>query len=114
MHSMNETGSLTNLMMINSRSKTPEVGDGATLLSWTDRYPATVVWVSPSGKTIKLQEDRAIRTDSNGLSEEQSYRYEPNPDAPLQVARLTARGWKILKGNRVLVGYREKYHDYSF
>jgi hypothetical protein len=110
-----EFGSLNNLMMSRQRTPpTPEVGMGATLLSWTDRYPATVVWVSPSGKTLHLQEDNAERVDDNGMSECQSYRFTPNPAAAVQVARLTAKGWKVVKGKRVLLGRREKYYDYSF
>jgi hypothetical protein len=109
-----EFGSLNNLLMANSKPRTPQVGDGATLLSWTDRHPATVVWVSPSGKTIHVQEDDAVRSDDNGMSEVQSYTFTPNPNAAKKVARLTPKGWKILKGSRVLIGHREKYHDYSF
>jgi len=110
-----ETGSLVNLCMMNSKpNPTPKVGDGATILGWTDRHPATVVFVSPSGKTIHLQEDDYKRTDSNGMSECQSYLFTPNPKAPVQVARLTPKGWKIVKGSRVSVGRREKYHDFSF
>ncbi len=110
-----ETGSFTNLCMMNSKpNPAPKVGDGATILGWTDRHPATVVFVSENGKTIHLQEDDAKRTDSNGMSECQSYLFVPNPKAPVQIARLTPKGWKIVKGSRVLVGHREKYHDFSF
>jgi hypothetical protein len=109
-----EFGSLNNLMMANAKSAAPKVGDGATILSWTDRFPATVVYVSKSGKTIHLQEDRADRTDSYGMSEMQVYTYTPDTTAPVKVARLTAKGWKILKGARVMVGRRERYHDFSF
>src|SRR5678809_718969 len=35
----------------------PRVGDGATLCLWSDRHAATVVYVSPSFKTIRIQED---------------------------------------------------------
>lgn len=110
-----EFGSLNNMLMANTRNvTTPKVGDGATILGWTDRHPATVVWVSENGKTIHLQEDDAKRTDSNGMSECQSYLFVPNPKAAVQVARLTPKGWKIVKGSRVRVGSREKYHDFSF
>jgi hypothetical protein len=109
-------GSLNNLLAASSRAKPepPKVGDGATLISWTDRHPATVVWVSESGKTIRLQEDFARRTDKEGMSECQSYLYEPNPQAAVLTARLTKRGWKVVKGPRVVVGVREKYYDFSF
>jgi hypothetical protein len=83
-----EFGSFNNLMMANSKPvETPKVGDGATILSWSDRTPATVVFVSENGKTIHIQEDNAVRTDSNGMSECQSYSFTANPSAPVQRAR---------------------------
>ena len=110
-----EHGSLNNMLMANSKpNKTPAVGDGATILGWTDRHPATVIEVSPSGKTIRIQEDDAERTDSNGMSEIQSYKFKANPKGAIHEVRLTKKGWKIVKGSRVLVGHREKYHDFSF
>jgi len=110
-----EFGSFNNMMMANSKPvESPKVGDGATILSWSDRTPATVVFVSENGKTIHIQEDNAVRTDSNGMSECQSYSFTANPSAPIQVVRLTKKGWKIVKGSRILVGSRSKYHDYSF
>jgi hypothetical protein len=48
------------------------------------------------------------------MSEMQSYKFTPNTSAPVKIAKLTKKGWKIVKGSRVLVGSREKYHDYSF
>lgn len=63
---------------------------------------------------MHIQEDHATHTYPNGLSEIQSYAYAPNLDAPRQVVRLTSKGWKIVRGNRVLVGHREKYRDPSF
>ncbi len=111
---MKETGSLTNLLLSNTKPAVPKVGDGATLLCWTDRRAATVVFVSPSGKTIHLQEDIAERTDAHGMSECQSYTFTPDPTATVQVARLTKKGWKVVKGSRVIIGTRDKYYDYSF
>ena len=110
-----EFGSLNNLLLSGSRgAPAPTVGMGATILSWSDRSPATVVEVSASGKTIKLQEDTATRTDTNGMSECQDYAFAPDPSAPLQVARLTSKGWKIVGGSRVRLGERSRYHDFSF
>jgi len=110
-----EFGSLNNMMGVGAGKKiVPEVGMGATILSWTDRTPATVVEVSESKRTIVLQEDDAKRTDQNGMSECQSYEYTPNSSAPRHTARLTKKGWKIVRGSRVALGRREMYHDFSF
>lgn len=99
---------------MNTRSKAPEVGDGVTILHWSDRTAATIVWVSPTGKTVRLQEDNAKRTDTNGMSESQTYEFTRNTEATIQTARLTSKGWKITKGSRILIGHRSAYHDYSF
>jgi hypothetical protein len=107
-------GNLINRVMERS-SGAPKVGDGATLLHYSDRTAATVTRVSASGKTAWVREDKAIRTDTNGMSEEQSYRFEPDPSAPEQrVVRLKNGSWKVANGPRVRFGVRSKYHDFSF
>lgn len=93
---------------------------GATVLYWTDRRAATIVWVSPSGKSLKIRGDKAIRTDSYGMSDAQSYRYEPQPDAPEVEYTLRKDGRWIRKGQpmrgsaSLLIGVRDEYYDYSF
>ena len=109
-----ETGSLMNHLMSGS-ARGPVVGEGATLLHWTDRTAATVIRVSPSGKTAWLREDTAIRTDDHGMSDSQAYRYEPNPNGREWRVSLTKRGWRVMgRGSGVLFGVRRAYHDYSF
>lgn len=95
-------------------SMTPYVGMGATELLWSDRHAYTVVEVSPSGKTLKLQRDIAIRVDGLGMSDGQSYRYEPDPAASLVTVRKCRDGrWKS-GGSVFAVGYRSEHYDYSF
>lgn len=110
-----ETGSLTNWALGGTNGQpTPEVGMGVTVLHWTDRSAGTVSRVSQSGKTFWFRADRAMRVDSNGMSELQAYRYEPQPDAPEQAARRTKDGaWKSASG-QVRVGERMAYRDYTF
>ncbi len=69
-------GSLVNYLMGNN-SSLPVVGEGATLLSYTDRRACEVVSVSEDSRTVTLESLTAIRTDKNGMSEDQDYRYEP-------------------------------------
>lgn len=111
-----ETGSVTNWMMSGTKGQpTPEVGMGITILHWTDRSAGTITRVSPSGKRFWYRPDTAIRVDSNGMSESQEYRYEPNPDATEREVRLNSKGeWKEVKGSRVALGYRCAYYDFSF
>jgi hypothetical protein len=111
---------------------TPEVGMGATILGWTDRYPATIIAVrdrKDGGWDIDVQEDNCKRTDKNGFSEMQNYDYSPNPNGYVSHYRFvpttgrwvgmrlnaeTGR-WNVVRdGNGLRIGQREKYHDFSF
>lgn len=116
-----ETGSLMNHLMSGSEGPAPEVGMGATVLHWTDRSACTVEYVSPDKRELWVRYDTAIRTDSHGMSDSQSYRYEPNPQGILRAFFLTAEGWREGrtrrgrgKGGALLLGVRQHYHDYSF
>lgn len=70
-----ETGSFVNMMM-SSNSSMPEVGKGATFLSWTDRHAYEVMSVSDDCKTVIVQQYMPERIDSNGMSDSQDYKYE--------------------------------------
>ena len=107
-----ETGSLTNHLLSGTKGEPkPKVGMGATILGWTDRHAATIIRVTPT--QVHVQKDRAIRLDSNGMSESQQYRYERDTDALVLVFRKTKKGWKGHSGF-LRVGDRNEYHDYSF
>lgn len=118
-----ETGSLVNHLRTHGIYPTlPAVGDGATVMHWTDRDAATVieVTVSKSGKTavVTVQGDHVKRVDTNGMSESQTYEYAPNPNGgkPSFKFRRVENGWKRVgkNGPGVGFGYRDAYHDYSF
>lgn len=108
-----ETGSVVNHVMSGSAAR-PEVGAAATVLSWTDRHGATVVWVSPSGKTCRVREDRATRADARGMSDCQEWTHEPDPGGREHTFRLGKRGWRSPSGTGVVFGRRESYYDFSF
>lgn len=94
----------------------PIVGEGATYLSYTDRHAYTITAVDPKGKWFDMTRDKAERADSHGMSESQDYTFTTNPNAkPIRV-RMSKKGWRIggMKGNKVLVGVRDEYYDYSF
>ncbi len=94
----------------------PQIGMGATHLGWTDRTPYTIISISKSGKSFVMQEDKSTRTDKNGMSDAQSYTHESNPEGRTREVRMTKRGWRIggVRGDKVLVGVRTRYYDYSF
>ena len=113
------TGSFINNLMQDAITPAPEVGMGATMISWTDRQPATIIEVSKSGKKITIQTDIATRTDDNGMSDAQSYTFEPNPNGYTEEYSLRKNGRWVrvgddLNGSSLLIGYREEYYDYSF
>jgi hypothetical protein len=112
-------GSFFNRVMEQSASPTPELGMGATELCYSDRRAYTVVLLIDA-KTIVAQADHAVRTDNNGMSDSQSYRYEPNPEGRTVTLTLRKNGNWIEKGQPMkngtvfALGYRNAYYDYSF
>lgn len=124
-----QTGSLANHVWSGPQPIEPEVDMGCTILKWTDRAAATILEVRKTKqgkiKEIVIQEDTATRTDTNGMSESQTYDYTPNPQGTTHTARLLKGGWKIFEGKDedsgrnsysagILIGYRRAYRDYSF
>lgn len=111
---------MMNQMMADSKQIKPEVGMGATELLWTDRHAYTITSVNATGTVIELQRDRAIRTDTNGMSECQVYTYEPNTNASVQTVTLRKNGQWVTKGQSIkngtkwLIGFRKEYRDFSF
>lgn len=112
-------GSFQNGQLGNTESLEPVVGMGATRISYTDRSAYTVIEVGVyrGRKYAILQRDNAIRTDNYGMSDCQSYRYEPNPEAGTIKAVLCNDGlWHMnnKQGANILIGHRDEHYDYSF
>lgn len=113
-------GSLTNAIMRQSGAPEPEVGMGATILMWTDRSPATIVWVAKNGKSLKIIADDYKRIDSNGISEDQEYEYTPRPDGTPTLytkrknGRWVRKGEGLNTGQAIRIGTRERYYDPCF
>ena len=80
-------GSLQNHMIANAKSAEPTVGMGATEVMYSDRNPFTVIAVITPRKIV-VQEDTSTRTDSNGMSDCQSYTYSPNPEGRTRTLTL--------------------------
>lgn len=89
---------------------------GVTMSVGSDRYPGTIVEISASGKRIVFQEDIATRTDTNGMSESQSYTFQPDPNGSMHIATLRKDGVFRLTGTKtpITIGIRGKYYDFSF
>jgi hypothetical protein len=97
-------------------SNLPKVGDGATIQYHSDRHAGTVIQVTQNGRRIVVQEDKATRTDSNGMSESQTYTFEPDPQGSTHIATLRKDGTYRLSGGKTLVnvGVRSQFYDYFF
>ncbi|HET6494548.1 MAG TPA: hypothetical protein VFH61_04175 [Thermoleophilia bacterium] len=111
-----------------------EVGDGMTLTIASDSEAYTVVKVSPNGKTLTLQRDRAVRTNREADTFEpggfvghtespagQEWSYERDPDGAIIKAT-----WRDLRGGYKLAGSatrspgmnvspgRHEHYDYNY
>jgi hypothetical protein len=103
--------------MSNDKIVPPVVGMGATNCMWSDRKPYTVVEVLKSGKRCVLQADNYTRVDKNGMSESQSYIYEPDPNGSKVTVSLRKDGrWRAVGSSSDVysIGVRSAYHDFSF
>jgi len=104
-------GNLMNRLMERGKNPEPEIGMGCTELMYSDRHAYTIIKMTRC--TITVQRDKATRTDHNGMSDSQSYSYEPDPNGMTKVVRKTKRGWSC-HGTRFRLGDRDEYYDYSF
>lgn len=122
-----QTGSLVNHILSKSASKDPQIGDGATILSWSDRDPATVFFYDQKKKIVGIKEDNYKRIDNNGLSESQEYEYTSDPAGYMRYYKKNKNGgwdrvvlnsgtnrWIKSGSDVIVIGRREKYHVFPF
>lgn len=109
-------GSFQNRMAERSTQPKPEVGMGCTEIMYSDRHAGTITDVADNGRAFWFRRDRAIRTDSWGMSDVQEYRYERDPEAREVKVTLRKDGtWRVSgDGTVIAVGYRAEHYDYSF
>ena len=89
-----------------TETETVTVGQGITVSIGGDRYPATIVWVSESGKTFRFQDD----STRGGL-------FVLNPEGRVRTAYINKQGDWRLQGSSshfIHVGRREYRIDPSF
>ena len=113
-----ETGSLMNHIISGCRMSAPETGMGATILGWTDRRACTITEVSKSGKRVGIVEDIATRVDENGMSDSQEYSFERGTGSPTFFTLRKNGAWvrqgESIRGQRLAIGKRDHYYDFSF
>ena len=115
---LKDTGSLVNFLLGNNDTE-PKVGEGATIMLWTDRYAYEVVEYDPIEKKVVLQRYAPKRVDKNGMSDAQKYEYDELVDSFVTLRykwgawRQQAPDGKWPKVN-VVFGVKREYYDYSF
>ena len=113
-----ETGSLMNHIISGCRMAAPEVGMGGAILGWTDRRACTITEVSKSGKRVGIVEDIATRVDKNGMSDSQEYSFERGSGSPTFFTLRKNGAWvrqgESIRGQRLAIGQRDHYYDFSF
>ena len=113
-------GSFQSRLMEVAKHPAPEIGMGATITWFTDRVAGTIIGIGRGGKLVKVQEDKATRTDSLGMSESQDWAYEPDPTGMVTIFTLrrnglwVAGGSEMTGGPRLAIGHRSHYYDFSF
>lgn len=88
------TGSLFNYLMGNNQSL-PIVGEGATVLHWSDRDAYEVLAVSEDSECVVIAQYRPKRIDNEGISESQDYEYIDYSDH-LEVVVWRNGSWKTV------------------
>jgi hypothetical protein len=99
----------------------PRAGDGATISSGSDAYPATITEISKGGKIITLLHDDFKVVSGSVLDGSAEYEFRPGPSNGRQdVAtwREKEQGYRLQGCKRgygwVTIGRRVKYYDPHF
>lgn len=122
------SGSYINLISASAAAALPRVGDPATILGYSDRRAGTVDSVDAERGIVFVRLDHSHRTDSNGMSDAQTYRYERNPygsisaykysrkkNSWLEAYRNPMTGRYVLTDStRLCIGHRSTFYDYNF
>jgi len=102
---------------------TPEVGMGCSYGAGSDSYPATIHYVSPSGREVGVSQDEILVGGEwkEGEYEAESYVCLPQPEAPQTIYTLRKNGTWVVKGQpmsaywcRLYIGRRTYRQDPHF
>jgi len=105
-------GGFFNQLMSNN-SSVPVVGEGATILHYSDRDAYEVLEVNEKAKTCVIQKYNAKRIDGRGMSDVQDYEYK-ELHGPKITLIYRWGGWKIVRSQvRFTDEARKKYGDFN-
>lgn len=118
--------------------KTPQPGDGATIIGWTDRTAATIIAVSKNGKQVTVQDDEATLLNGANSGEpdalevypggfachttgRQRWGLKPDPDGRThRFSKRKSGRWVRVgdkdtgSGSRLDVTRHSHYYDFNF
>lgn len=113
-------GSLQNRIAEAAKMPEPQVGMGATEIYYSDREPYEIIEVKDA-RHITVRALDWKRVDNLGMSDSQDYEYTSNPSNRTKKLFLTKQGrWRErypdgrLGCNSFLIGYAERYYDFTF
>lgn len=117
-----ETGSLINHCYSQADQSLPTVGDGATILNWSDRHACTVIAVDAKTKTVTVQRDTAKVVKGSCHDGSAEYEITANPEGATYTFKPVSRGnakGKMREGGRkdgrgIIFGRRDEHRDPSF
>jgi superoxide dismutase len=125
-HTMKQTrkleGSYINYLMGNNAT-TPVVGEGATLLMYTDRYPLEVLSVSKDGKRCLVRNLEAVAVGNNLQIGHQSWELVSDESSKAYELRYRHGAWRRMSNNNGIVnwnkvnirfGKAEYYRDWTY
>ena len=96
-------GCVQSRLMAASKMPEPKVGMGLTELLWSDRHAYEVIEVQDKTH-CKIRALKYERTDSNGISESQTYKYTSNPDGEIKHLVFRNGRWRSRKVEEVYLG----------
>lgn len=96
----------------------PAVGMGVTEIMHSDRHAWTIIEIISPRKII-IQRDNVKRTDKNGMSEQQTWNMQPDPNGATRTVTLRKNGRWITEGDSsngtfYAIGVKNEYYDFSF
>lgn len=117
---MRVEGNIINRVMEEGSGKQPEVGDGASVLLFSDRKAGTVTFASADLVIVRLDDAKVVSGSAHDGSA--VYTYSPDPTGVeyyfMRVKRGSYKGqWRENgkpHGNGVIFGRRDHYYDPSF
>lgn len=93
----------------------PEVGDRVSMQHVADRYPGTVVAVSPSGHTVTVRRDRAMPSkNSQPMSNQWDIYEDPTGIEEKYTRRKDGSYRHVGSSHPYLVSGWSHYHSYEF